>query len=248
MRYISGKNEDLTYGVRSIIEAIRSGKSVNKVLLQKGLKGDLVKELLQLLHTEKVPIQRVPIQKLNGLVKKNHQGVIAIVSPVAYHQLDWMIQTIYEQGQDPRVLLLDRIKDVRNFGAIARTAECMGIHTIVVPNKDAALITSDAIKTSAGALYKIPVCKVDNLFAAIDFLKGCGLKIYACTEKAKNTIKSIKFKGPGALLMGSEEDGIDPKLLQKSDLQFKIPMKGTIQSLNVSVATAIALHEMQNQE
>ena len=145
--------EDLTFGIRSVIEAIKQGKTINKILLQKGLKGDLIKELLILIHKENIVVQKVPIQKLNHMVK-NHQGVIAMVSPVAYYQIDWIVQQIYERGEDPFILILDRVKDVRNFGSIARTAECLGVHAIVIPNKDAALITNDAVKTSAGALFK----------------------------------------------------------------------------------------------
>jgi len=240
------KIEDIVFGIRTVIEAVNQGKTINKVLIQKGLTGDLIKELLVLLNKHKVLIQKVPVQKLNHMVKKNHQGVIAMISPVAYHELDWVVQTIYEKGEDPFVLVLDRIKDVRNFGAIARTAECFGVHAIVIPSKDAALITSDAIKTSAGALYKIPVCKVNHLNSAIDFIKGCGLKVFACSEKASLLINEINHSGPLALVMGSEEDGIEEKLLRNSDVQFAIPMKGDIESLNVSVASAVAIYALNH--
>ncbi len=240
------KVEDLVFGIRTVIEAVNQGKTINKVLIQKGLTGDLIKELTILLSKHNILIQKVPVQKLNHMVKKNHQGVIAMTSPVAYHDLDWLIQSVYERAEDPFVLVLDRVKDVRNFGAIARTAECFGVHAVVIPNKDAALITSDAIKTSAGALYKIPVCKVNHLSLAIDFLKGSGLKTYACTEKSDKTIDTVKSKGPLALIMGSEEDGINEKILNKCDVKFKIPMKGKIKSLNVSVACAVAIYGLQN--
>ena len=238
------KKEDIVFGIRTVIEAVNQGKTINKVLVQKGLTGDLFKELLKLLNENQVLIQKVPVQKLNHMVKKNHQGVIAMISPVAYHELDWVIQSVYVKGEDPFVLVLDRIKDVRNFGAIARTAECFGVHAIVIPNKDAALITSDAIKTSAGALYKIPVCKVNHLNSAIDFVKGCGLKVFACTEKATKMVDQVKHAGPVALVMGSEEDGIEDKLLKNSDVNFAIPMKGEIASLNVSVASAVAIYAL----
>jgi 23S rRNA (guanosine2251-2'-O)-methyltransferase len=240
------KTEDFVFGIRTVIEAVNQGKTINKVLIQKGLTGELIKELLVLLNKHDVLIQKVPVQKLNHMVKKNHQGVIAMISPVAYHELDWVIQGVYEKAEDPFILVLDRVKDVRNFGAIARTAECFGVHAIVIPNKDAALITSDAIKTSAGALYKIPVCKVTHLNAAIDFVKGCGLKVFACTEKSDVMINSIKHEGPFALIMGSEEDGIDSRILKNSDVNFAIPMKGDIASLNVSVASAVAMYGLIN--
>ena len=236
--------EDLTFGIRSVIEAIKQGKTINKILLQKGLTGELIKELLVLVHKENIVVQKVPVQKLNHMVKKNHQGVIAMISPVAYHQIDWLVQQVYEKGEDPFILILDRVKDVRNFGAIARTAECFGVHAIVIPSKDSALVTNDAIKTSAGALFKIPVCKVTSLNAAIDFLKGCGLKIFSCTEKSDTFINKVESFGPKALIMGSEEDGVDSNLIKASDVNFKIPMTGSIASLNVSVACGIAIHKL----
>ena len=238
--------EDLTFGIRSVIEAIKQGKTINKILLQKGLSGELIKELLALVHKENIVVQKVPVQKLNHMVKKNHQGVIAMISPVAYHQIDWLVQQVYEKGEDPFILILDRVKDVRNFGAIARTAECFGVHAIVIPSKDSALITNDAVKTSAGALFKIPVCKVTSLNAAVDFLKGCGLKIFSCTEKSDTLINKVETTGPKALIMGSEQDGVDSQLIKASDVNFKIPMTGSIASLNVSVACGIAIHKLMS--
>ena len=238
--------EDLTFGIRSVIEAIKQGKTINKIFLQKGLNGELIKELLVLVHKENIVVQKVPVQKLNHMVKKNHQGVIAMISPVAYHQIDWLVQQVYEKGEDPFILILDRVKDVRNFGAIARTAECFGVHAIVIPSKDSALITNDAVKTSAGALFKIPVCKVTSLNAAVDFLKGCGLKIFSCTEKSDTLINKVETTGPKALIMGSEQDGVDSQLIKASDVNFKIPMTGSIASLNVSVACGIAIHKLMS--
>jgi len=238
--------EDLTFGIRSVIEAIKQGKTINKIFLQKGLNGELIKELLVLVHKENIVVQKVPVQKLNHMVKKNHQGVIAMISPVAYHQIDWLVQQVYEKGEDPFILILDRVKDVRNFGAIARTAECFGVHAIVIPSKDSALITNDAVKTSAGALFKIPVCKVTSLNAAVDFLKGCGLKIFSCTEKSDTLINKVESSGPKALIMGSEQDGVDSQLIKASDVNFKIPMTGSIASLNVSVACGIAIHKLMS--
>ena len=238
--------EDLTFGIRSVIEAIKQGKTINKIFLQKGLNGELIKELLVLVHKENIVVQKVPVQKLNHMVKKNHQGVIAMISPVAYHQIDWLGQQVYEKGEDPFILILDRVKDVRNFGAIARTAECFGVHAIVIPSKDSALITNDAVKTSAGALFKIPVCKVTSLNAAVDFLKGCGLKIFSCTEKSDTLINKVESSGPKALIMGSEQDGVDSQLIKASDVNFKIPMTGSIASLNVSVACGIAIHKLMS--
>ncbi len=238
------RSKDIIYGIRSILEAINEGKTINKVLVQQGAKGELLSELMDALKREKILFQRVPVQKLNHMVKKNHQGVIAMISPLPYYEIDHVIQQIYEDGKDPFVLLLDRVKDVRNFGAICRTAECFGVNAIVIPSKESALITSDAIKTSAGALYKIPVCKVHNLQLALEFLQGSGLHVFSISEKSNKSIYEYDFKGPKALIMGSEEDGISKNLLQLSNEVYRVPMKGTIDSLNVSVAAAIALYEM----
>ena len=249
MRHQKKKQIDgIVFGIRAVIEAIQSGKTINKVLVQRELKGDLFKELWQLLQDHKITIQKVPFQKLNGITGKNHQGVIAFISPISYQNIEWIVPSIYEKGIDPLILILDRVKDVRNFGAIARTAECLGVHAIVVPDRDAALVNSDAIKTSAGALHKIPVCKVPQLKKTISYLSEAGLTIIGCTEKAEKKISDQPLNGPMAIIMGSEEDGIDNKLLVKCDYLVKIPLSGTIQSLNVSVACAIMIYEVQRQQ
>ena len=249
MRYQKKKQIDgIVFGIRTVIEAIQSGKTINKVLIQRELKGDLFQELWKLLQENSIPIQKVPFQKLNGITGKNHQGVIAFISPIVYQNIEWIVPSIYEKGTDPLVLVLDRVKDVRNFGAIARTAECLGVHAIVVPDKDAALINADAIKTSAGALHKIPVCKVSQLKKTISYLSEAGLTIVGCTEKAEKTISNQSLVGPMAIIMGSEQDGIDNRLLVKCDHLVKIPLIGSIQSLNVSVASAIIIYEIQRQQ
>ena len=238
--------EDLIFGIRSVIEAIKQGKTINKILLQKGLTGELVKELLILVNKEKDHCSKSSYSKAQSYGKKKSSRAIAMISPVAYHQIDWLVQEVYEKGEDPFILILDRVKDVRNFGAIARTAECF-VHAIVIPSKDSALITNDAVKTSAGALFKkIPVCKVNSLTDAVDFLIGSGLKVFACTEKSETLINKVKSSGPKALIMGSEEDGVDHKLLMMTDVNFKIPMTGSIASLNVSVACGIAIHKLMS--
>ncbi|MEO9532618.1 MAG: 23S rRNA (guanosine(2251)-2'-O)-methyltransferase RlmB [Crocinitomicaceae bacterium] len=239
--------EDIIYGVRAVIEAIRAKRPINKIFIQKGMNKELFYELKEELADKKYNLQFVPIHKLNKLTRKNHQGVIAQVSPVEYHALTPIITKLFENGEIPFVLILDRLTDVRNFGAIARTAECNGVHAIVIPHKDSVSVTSDAIKTSAGALNKIPVCKVADLSKVVYQLKQLGLQVVASTEKTKTHSYEIDFTLPTAIIMGSEEDGVSTKLLAESDAKAKIPMIGSIASLNVSVAAGIMLYEASRQ-
>ena len=241
------KQENLIYGVRAVIETIQSGKDLEKVFIQKNLKSDLVKELQQLVHQRKIPLSSVPIEKINKFTRKNHQGVVAFVSPVQYHTLDQVLPTIFEKGNTPFVLVLDRITDIRNFGGIARTAECMGVDAILIPAKNSAQINADAMKTSAGALNFIPVCREANLKEALKFLKESGLQIVASTEKAEQYIQDIDLMIPTAIVMGSEDEGISSAYLELADEQVKVPMAGEIASLNVAAATAMALYEVVRQ-
>lgn len=235
------------FGIRPTIEAIKAGKEIDKVLLQNGISSQLIRELSAALKEYKIPFQYVPQEKLNRLSRQNHQGVIAYLSSVEYADITNIIPSVFEKGQTPLVLILDRITDVRNFGAISRTAECAGVHAIVIPSRGAAQINADAVKTSAGALHKIPVCRSENLKSTIDFLKESGLEIISCTEKAKQYHYQISFASPCAIIMGSEENGISGEYLQRSDKQVKIPMLGEIGSLNVSVAAGIILFEAVKQ-
>ncbi|UKN03106.1 23S rRNA (guanosine(2251)-2'-O)-methyltransferase RlmB [Paracrocinitomix mangrovi] len=239
--------EDIIYGVRAVIEAIRSGRPINKIYIQKGMNKELFYELKEELANKKYNLQFVPIHKLNRLTRKNHQGVIAQISPIPYYDLSPIVTKLFEDGELPLILLLDRLTDVRNFGAIARTAECHGVHAIVIPQKDSVSITSDAVKTSAGALNKIPVCQVPDLSAVIHELKEYGVQIVAATEKSDKMIYDVDFDLPTAIIMGSEEDGVSRKLLSESDELAKIPMVGEIASLNVSVSAGIMLYECVRQ-
>lgn len=241
------KNKDFIFGIRSVIEAIQSGKGINRVLIQRGLKGDLVKELWHVLKDKNVVHQGVPVQKLDSITRKNHQGVIAFISPIEYFELEQILPEIYERGEQPFFIVLDRITDVRNLGAIARSAECNGVHAIIVPSKGAALVTSDAIKTSAGALHKIPVCKVDDLKSAIKYLKDSGIAVVGCSEKSDKVIYNEKLTGPVAIVMGSEEDGISSTYLKMCTSYLKIPLYGNVGSLNVSVAASIFMYEINRQ-
>ncbi len=240
------KKQEL-FGIRPVMEAIKDGKDVDKVLIQKGLQGELIKELWDLIKGYKVAYQIVPAQKLSRVSKKNHQGVIAFMSPISFQNVGEVLMSIYEKGETPLFLMLDRITDVRNFGAIARTAECAGVHAIILPEKGSARINSDALKTSTGALNKIPVCREHNLKNTIQFLKDSGLKIVGCTEKTNETVYDVDYSDPCVIVMGSEEDGISMEYLKMCDNRALIPMKGKTESLNVSVACGIIIYEAVRQ-
>ena len=237
------KIEDLVFGIHATIETLRSGKEVNKVLVQRGLRSELLAKLYDELKRRNIEPILVPEEKLISLSGKNHQGVVSFTSPIEYQKIEEIIPFIYEKGEAPLILLLDRITDVRNFGAIARSAECMGVHAIVIPDKGSAMVTSDSVKTSAGALMKIPVCKHHNLKNLIEYLKESGLKIVGCTEKTDKLIYETDLTGPLCIIMGNEEEGISPEYLKRCTARAKIPMIGDIESLNVSVSAGIILYE-----
>jgi 23S rRNA (guanosine2251-2'-O)-methyltransferase len=241
------EDEDIIFGVRAVIEAIRAERPINKILIQRGMQKELFKELKEELANKKYNLQFVPIHKLNRMTRKNHQGVIAHTSPIHYQQVEPILNKLYEEGEVPMFLILDRITDVRNFGAIARTAECTGVHAIIIPNKDSVSVTADAIKTSAGALNKIPVCKVDDLNSIIHYLKESGVQIIASTEKTEKLVFDLDFTVPVAIVMGSEENGVSTKILADANEKAKIPMVGTIGSLNVSVSAGIMMYEIARQ-
>lgn len=234
----------MIYGTRAVIEAIHAGKEIEKVMIQSGLSNDLIKELIQLAREKQVPYTFVPAEKLKRLSSKNHQGVICLLSSVSYAALDNLIDKAYSEGREPFLLILDRVTDVRNFGAIVRTAECAGVDAIVIGEKGSAPITSDAMKTSAGALNYLPVAREKDLKKTMKLLRDTGISIIACTEKAEKNIYDITINGPVAIILGSEEDGISDMLLREADDLVKIPMKGKIRSLNVSVAAGVAIFEV----
>lgn len=239
--------KNIIFGIRAVIEAVKNGKSFEKIYVRKSKNSDLQNELLILLRKRKIPYQFVPIQKLNRFTGKNHQGVVAFLSEIEYRQIEHIIPFLYEKGETPFIIILDGITDVRNFGAIARTAECAGAHAIVVPAKGSAQINADAFKTSAGALHKIPVCRSMNLEKDIEFLKNSGLEIIAATEKSEKDYYEIDFTKPFVLIMGAEDKGISTTFLKMSDRTAKIPITGSIDSLNVSAAAAILCYEAVRQ-
>jgi 23S rRNA (guanosine2251-2'-O)-methyltransferase len=230
--------------VQSVLETLRSGKEIDRLLVQRELGNT---EILDLAKEKGIQVQKVPLEKLNRITRKNHQGAIAFVSAIHYAKLENVIADTFEKGEIPFILILDRVTDVRNFGAIARTAECAGVHAIVLPSRGAAQINADAMKTSSGALNFIPVCREDSLIQTIDFLQNSGLRVVACTEKAKSTIYEVDYKDPIAIIMGSEEDGITDEIIRKSDEIAKIPQAGQVGSLNVSVAAGVIIFETVRQ-
>lgn len=236
-------DKDFIFGTRAVMEAIHAGKEIDKILVEKEADNELIKELLHLAKTERIPVVRVPEAKLNRITRKNHQGVVAHMSAIEYASLDNVVDECYSKGVAPLILVLDRITDVRNFGAIARTAECAGVHAIVIPEKGSAQINSDAVKTSAGALNHLPVARVKNLYYIVKDLKKMGLNVVAVTEKTDRLMYDTDFTSPTVLIFGSEEDGISPELMGLSDESIKIPMAGNIESLNVSVSAGVVIYE-----
>ncbi len=247
---ISGEDKiEMIFGSRPILEAMLAGKTLEKIFLQRGSRNSTTDEITELAKKLDVPVAAVPVEKLNNLTRKNHQGAVALLSAVAYAPLSEIVTSLFEKGKSPLLLILDRITDVRNFGAIARNAECMGVDAIVIPSRGGAQINADAIKTSAGALHLIPVCREPNLKETLDYLKDYGVQLVACTEKTEESLTgdSVDMTGPTAIIMGSEEDGISPEYLKRADARVRIPLMGQIGSLNVSVATGIILFEAMRQ-
>jgi 23S rRNA (guanosine2251-2'-O)-methyltransferase len=242
------EKKETVFGTRAVMEAIKSGREIEKIYIQAGLNNDLIRELINTAQTHKVPFSFIPQQKLNSISSKNHQGVVCLLSVVQYASLENIIDRCYEEGREPFFVVLDRVTDVRNFGAIARTVEGGGLDAIIIGEKGNAPISADAMKTSAGALNHLPVCRVKDMSKTFRLLKENGIQIVACTEKAEKTLYEMELNSPLAIVMGSEEDGISPQMLKEADQLAKIPMKGQIGSLNVSVAAGIAIYEAVRQK
>jgi 23S rRNA (guanosine2251-2'-O)-methyltransferase len=239
--------KDMIFGIRAVIEAVQAGKDIDKILMRRDMTSELSRELFNALTGRKIPVQYVPIEKLNHITTKNHQGVVAFISPITYQNIEDIIPGIYEEGRMPFIVVLDGVTDIRNFGAIARTCECAGVDAIVIPTKGGASINPDAVKTSAGALLTIPVCREENLGNALKFLVSSGIKLVAASEKATKNYTSASLKEPIAIVMGSEDEGVNSDHLRLCDEMVSIPMLGSIGSLNVSVAAGVLIYETVRQ-
>lgn len=241
------ENATQIFGIRAILEAIHANETIDKVFLQKGLKGDLFTELENALRKHDITASYVPVEKLNRLTRKNHQGAVAQISPIAFQDIETLVTAILDTKKVPLFILLDQLSDVRNFGAIIRTAECTGVDGIIISKNGAAPINGDTIKTSAGAVFKVPICKVDHIKDAVFFMQASGIQVVAATEKTDQTLYDIDFTAPTALVMGSEGRGINPSTLKVVDKKAKLPLLGDIASLNVSVACGAFLYETVRQ-
>lgn len=239
--------QNIVYGMRPVIEAIDAGRQIDRVLLRAGLQGDLLGELKGRLREAGIPSQYVPVEKLNALTRNNHQGVVAIVSPIEYRDFEPLVQSLLDAGKSPFVVLLDHVTDVRNVGAIARTAVCAGVDALVVPKHGSAQIGADAVKSSAGALMHLPVCREDNLKTVVNVAKALGMQVVVASEKASDSYAAVDYTQPTLLLMGSEDKGVSPELLRLADRHARIPIVGGVQSLNVSVAAALFMYEALRQ-
>jgi 23S rRNA (guanosine2251-2'-O)-methyltransferase len=241
------ERSEYIFGIRAVIEAIDAGKQIDKIFIKKDLQGELVGELFDLIKSHHIVTQRVPIERINKITRKNHQGVVAILSAVTYYSLDNIIPQLYEDGLLPFVVVLDGITDVRNFGAIARTCECVGANAIVIPERGSVSVNADAVKTSAGALHHIPVCRERNVVSAVRFLKDNGYQIVVASEKAEINYTQADYTTPIALVMGAEDVGVSPEVIKLCDTFVSIPMFGNISSLNVSVAAGVMMYEVVRQ-
>lgn len=237
----------MVFGIRAVIEAVEAGKEIDRVLLKRDFSGELAGELFAVLKDKGIRPQRVPVEKLNAITRKNHQGVIAYISPVNYQPIEEIIASVYDRGETPFIVVLDHITDVRNFGAIARTAECAGVHAVVIPSRGSVTVTADAVKTSAGALLTLPVCRPKSLEDAVKYMKSCGLQIVTASEKASTNYTKADMTLPTAIIMGAEDKGVSATLSAISDVAVSMPQFGKIASLNVSVATGILLYEVVRQ-
>ncbi|WP_026710322.1 23S rRNA (guanosine(2251)-2'-O)-methyltransferase RlmB [Flavobacterium filum] len=241
------EKDNQIFGIRAIIEAIQAGKEVDKVFIQKDAQGDLMRDLMKTMKANKINFTYVPVEKLNRLTSKNHQGAVASIAPISFVGLETLVTNVVDSGKTPLFLILDQLSDARNFGAIIRTAECTGVDGIIIGKQGAAPVNGDTVKTSAGAVFNVPICKVEHIKDAIFYLQGSGIKTIAATEKTDDSIYDLSLSEPLAIIMGSEDRGVNPSVLKIVDEKAKLPMFGTISSLNVSVACGAFLYEVVRQ-
>lgn len=241
------EQSEMIFGTRAVIEAIEAGKEIDKILVKRDIQNELSRELFAALKGTLIPVQRVPVERLNRITRKNHQGVIAYISSITYQRTEDLVPTLFEEGMNPVFLMLDGVTDVRNFGAIARTCECAGVDAIIIPINNSAKVNADAIKTSAGALHTLPVCREKSLTSTIQYLKQCGFHVVAATEKGDYNYTKGEYTDPVCIIMGAEDKGVSYEHLALCDEWIKIPMTGRIESLNVSVAAGILIYEVFRQ-
>ncbi|AWI24522.1 23S rRNA (guanosine(2251)-2'-O)-methyltransferase RlmB [Flavobacterium pallidum] len=241
------EKEQQIFGIRAIIEAITAKKEIDKVFIQKDAAGELMKDLMKVMKRNNINFSYVPVEKLNRLTANNHQGAVASISPVSFYDLESLTEKVVATGKMPLLLILDQISDARNFGAIIRTAECTGVDGIIVQKAGSAPVNGDTVKTSAGAVFNVPICKVEHIKDAIFYLQGSGIKIVAATEKTEQNLYAVNLNEPLAIIMGSEDRGINPSVLKIVEEKAKLPMFGSIGSLNVSVACGAFLYEVVRQ-
>lgn len=241
------EKDNQIFGIRAIIEAINAKKEIDKVFVQKDAQGDLMQDLMKTMKKNNINFSYVPIEKLNRLTPNNHQGAVATIAPISFVALESLVEGVIESGKKPLFLILDQLSDARNFGAIIRTAECTGVDGIIIQKQGSAPVNGDTVKTSVGAVFNVPICKVDHIKDAIFYLQGSGIKTVAATEKTDQNIYDIDFNEPVAIIMGSEDRGVNPSVIKIVDEKAKLPIFGTIESLNVSVACGAFLYEVVRQ-
>ena len=241
------EQNEMIFGVRAVIEAIQAGKEIDKILVKRDIQSELSKELFAVLKGTLIPVQRVPVERINRITRKNHQGVVAFISSITYQHTEDIVPTLFEEGKNPVFIMLDGVTDVRNFGAIARTCNCANVDAIIIPANNSVKVYADAIKTSAGALHTLPVCREKSLTATINYLKQCGFRIIAATEKGDYNYTKGNYTDPVCIIMGAEDKGVSYEHLALCDEWVKIPMLGNIESLNVSVAAGILIYEVIRQ-
>ena len=241
------KKETLLFGIYPVIEALKAKQTIDKAYVQKGLQNPKIDAIVADLEALNTTISYVPLEKMEKLCRSNHQGIILISSPIEFVGLETMVEAVLESEKTPLFLILDQISDVRNFGAILRTAECTGVDGVIIQKKGGAPVSGDTVKTSAGAIFNIPICKVDHIKDAIYYLQGSGITTIAATEKTQDTIYNLELNEPMAIVMGSEGLGVSKSVLSIVDKKASLPLLGVINSLNVSVACGALLYEVVRQ-
>ena len=240
-------NTQYIYGIHAVLEALDAGKDIDKILMSKTLNDETAKQISERARQLRIPVQRVPVQKIDRTTRRNHQGVLALMAAVTYYRVEDLVPQLFDEGENPFIVVLDGVTDVRNFGAVARTCDCAGVSAIVIPDRESVSVNADAVKTSAGALNYLPVCREHNLVSAIKLLRDSGFKIVGTSDKNATPYTDADYTGPVAIVLGAEDKGISPEIMKLCDTRVLIPEFGHINSLNVSVAGGIMIYEVVRQ-